>query len=784
MNAILRWVLIGVGGLFAAAPAAGQERVGLREVPFTDVRLEDSFWTAWQRAARERLLPHNLRMCDETGRLANFDKAAGKAEGKYEGYFFNDSDVYKMIEGAAYLLSLERDSEIERQVDALIARIAAAQQPDGYLNSYFSLTPDEQPWSNIAVRHELYCAGHLLEAGLAYEQATGKRSLLDVAIRFVDLIEREFGPGRRTSPPGHAELELALIRLYERTGELRYLKLTQFFVEQRGRANGRELYGEYSQDHKPLVEQREIVGHAVRATYFYCAATDLARLGVGGEYVEPLNVIWRDVTDRKMYVTGGIGSSRHNEGFTVAYDLPNETAYAETCAGIGLLFWNHRLNLLNADARYADVLERSLYNGILSGLSLDGERFFYVNPLASRGEHHRQPWFACACCPPNLLRLVPTVGGYAYAVGPRSIYVNQFMAGTATIDLDDLGAVEIMQQTRYPWEGSVRLTLRPAKAAEFALFVRIPGWSRGATLRINGEPVGPLQMERGYARLARQWKPGDLVELDLPMPVERIESHPRVQANRGRVALQRGPIVYCLEGVDHGGHVRNILLPRGAELRAEWRSELLGGVTVLRGRGVTFDVPAWEDELYRASPQGREIELTAIPYYAWDNREPGEMVVWLPETAAAIEPGPVGWLRPSASHCWRADTVDALRDRVEPKDSSDGGIARFTWWPRRGGTEWVQYDFDEARRVSAVEVYWFDDSRKGAGCGPPASWKLLYRAGDEWREVSPRGEYGTALDRFNRVEFEPVQTTGLRIEAELGEGLSAGILEWRVVAAR
>lgn len=777
---MLKLIAVGVACGAMAVAQQPSERAGLSPVPFDAVRIADEFWAPRQAVNAEATLAHNFEQCRVTGRIANFERAARGETGGFEGLYFNDSDVYKAMEGAAYILAQRPDPELERELDALIATIAAAQHEDGYLNSYFTIAKPGQRWTNLKDMHELYCAGHLIEAAIAHHQATGKRTLLDVAIRFADHIDALFGPDGRRDVPGHQEIELALFKLADVTGETRYGDLAAFFLEQRGRADGRALYGEYCQDLLPVRDHAEAVGHAVRAMYLYSAVADAVARTSDEGFLAAMDRVWEDLTTRKMYVTGGIGPSPHNEGFTVAYDLPNDTSYAETCAGIGLVFWAHRLGLLHRDARYIDVMERALYNGVPSGVSLDGRKFFYVNPLGSRGDKHRRDWYACACCPPNILRLFASIGSYVYAHDDDELFVNLFVNGSAKVRLPS-GTVHLEQHTRYPWDGAVRIVVRPEKPGPFGLRLRIPGWSRDAALRVNGEPT-PVRVERGYARIDRDWRPGDTVELTLPMPVERIESHPMVKPNLGRIALQRGPVVYCLEGVDNNGKVRNLAIPRDAEIVAEHRGDLLSGVTVLRGEAIASETE-WDGRLYRPATE-RRVEFTAVPYCVWENREPGEMVVWVPESPSLAEPAPVAWQRPSASHCYSGDTLSALNDRIEPARSGDESIPRFTWWPRRGSTEWVQYDFDLARKVSGVEVYWFDDTAAGGRCGTPASWRLLYRDGDEWRPVPGATEFGTALDAFNRVAFEPVLTDGLRIEATFKPDTSAGVLEWRVLAAQ
>ncbi len=753
----------------------------LQPVSFPRVHLDaESFWGQRQAAIRVGTLTQNWQQCDQTGRFANFDRAAGKLVGKFEGYFFNDSDVYKALEGAIYLWQLQPDAALKTQIDELIARIAAAQQPDGYLNTYFTLTPAEPRWGDIANKHELYCAGHLIEAAVAHFDATGQRSLLDVAIRLADHIDQTFGPGRKLDPCGHPEVELALIRLHRATAEPRYLELARFFVNQRGSSKGRKLFGEYAQDHRPVRAQTEVVGHAVRAMYLYSAVADLA--GIDGDEAlrHAAERIWSDLTFRKSYVTGGIGSSSHNEGFTRAYDLPNEEAYAETCAGIASVLFNHRMNLLTRDAKYVDALERALYNGVLSGLSLDGQRFFYVNPLASRGNHHRLEWYACACCPPNLLRLFASVGNYVYATGANAVYVNLYAAGEAEIPLGENRVVKIRQQTRYPWDGRVELTITPpASAPAVALYLRLPGWAEASAVRLNGTAASAEP--NGYIAAGSDWKPGQTLVLELPMPVRRVRANPLVDANRGRVALQRGPIVYCAEAEDNDGKVWNRALPPGAEISAEFDSRLLGGVTVLKAAAESAPDVDWDASLYSSAPPVGGSTLTFIPYFAWDNRGAGEMAVWIPESVSVLDPQPIAWLRPSASYCNENDQLEALHDRLEPANSDDHSIPRMTFWPHRGTAEWLQYDFEQPRRIRGVEVYWFDDSPRKGHCRPPQSWKLLLRRAGSWTEVESSAAPGTALNQYNSFRFEPIETDGLRIEMQLQPEWSGGALEWKVL---
>lgn len=766
----------------------------LTPVPFTEVRFEDEFWAPRIETNRSVTVPYCFRKSEETGRISNFAKAGGLVPGGFEGIYYNDSDVYKIIEGAAYSLAARPDPKLDAYLDDLIATIAAAQREDGYLNTFHTLAEPENRWGNIKDKHELYCAGHLFEAAVAHHRATGKRTLLDVALKLADHIDAVFGPGKRTDPPGHQEIEIGLVRLYDLTGEERYLDLANFFLEQRGRHEGRPNYGRYAQDHLPVTEQDEPVGHAVRAMYMYCGMADVAALTNNRSYLDALDRLWRDEVDTKLYLTGGIGARRHGEAFGDDYELPNDTAYNETCAAIGNAMWNHRMNLLSGDARYADVVERVIHNGFLAGVSLDGNRFFYPNPLSSHGSYHRSPWFDCSCCPVNVVRFVPSLPGYAYARDEEGVYVNLFVQGEATVPIRGED-VTIRQETRYPWDGRVTMTVEPTTAREFSLNVRIPGWARNRpvpsdlyryenpevaeawSIAVNGEPIRIDSLDDGYASIERTWSPGDTVTLNLPMPIRLVRAHEKVEADRGRVAIERGPIVYCVEAVDAGGKVRNLYLPDDLDLRTEHRPDLLGGVTVVTG---TARARVRVDD---GSVETRDVPFTAIPYYAWDHREAGEMAVWLPTEPelASVAPAPTLASRSkvTASHCWQGDAVEAINDQFEPSSSVDHSVPRQTFWPHRGTNEWVEMHLPEASEVSAVEVFWFDDTGVGQ-CRLPKSWRLLYRDGSAWSPVRSSDEFGTAKDRFNRVEFEPMTTDALRLEIQLQDEFSGGLLEWKV----
>jgi DUF1680 family protein len=591
-------------------PSAAEQHRKLSAVPFNDVKVQDQFWTPRLKTNREKSLPHNLKWCEQTGRISNFAKAGKLMPGSFEGIYFNDSDVYKVLEGAAYSLADTPDPALEKQVDEVIAKIAAAQQADGYLNCFYTLKEPGRRWNNLKDMHELYCGGHMIEAAVAHYRATGRKNFLDVAVKFADHIDQTFGPEKRAGVCGHEEVELALVKLYQATGEKRYLDLANFFIDVRGDKSKRDIWGAYYQDHQPVREQSEIVGHAVRAMYLYSGTADVAAYSGDPRLIAAMDRLWRNVVEQKMYITGGIGARHDGESFGDPYELPNDTAYCETCAAIGLALWAHRLNLMHGDAQYADVLERVLYNGILSGVALHGELFFYVNPLSSVGKHHRQPFFSCACCPSNVVRFIPSVPGYVYAVGKNGVYVNLYVAGSGKVKLGD-GEVKLTQETQYPWDGKVKLTVEPGSQKDFAINLRVPGWCRGAKVKVRGSAVEQPQIDRGYLPLSGAWQSGDVIELNLPMEVERIEAHPRVKADAGRVALQRGPVVYCFEGVDNGGRAHDIVLPRQPKFTTEHSADLLGGVTVIK----TTD------------QKGRK--LMAVPYHVWDHRQPGEMAVWV-----------------------------------------------------------------------------------------------------------------------------------------------------------
>ena len=775
----------------------------VKPVPFTKVKITDRFWAPRMETNRAVTIPYAFGKCEENGRMSNFDIAAGSATGAHRGGFpFDDTDPYKIIEGASYALLVHPDPKLEKYLDDLIAQIGAAQQEDGYLYTcrtnnagYLDNWSGKQRWAKLAGSHELYNAGHMYEAAVAHYQATGKRSFLDIAIKNADLICRTFGPDKTRDVPGHQIIEMGLARLYRATGDVKYIEMAKFFLDERGREHGRKLYGPYTQDHLPITEQDEAVGHAVRATYMYAGIADIAALTGNTEYVKAIDNLWDNVVSKKLYLTGGVGATGHGEAFGKNYELPNMSAYCETCAAIGNVYWNHRLFLLHGHAKYFDVLERTLYNGLISGVSLDGKLFFYPNPLESQGQHQRSPWFGCACCPGNVTRFIASVPGYAYAHRDDQLYVNLYANSTATVEMNDQ-TVSIDQQTLYPWDGMVKLTFKPQRSANFAVNLRIPGWAQNqpvasnlykfanpnnepVTIEVNGKNVKP-NIQKGYAVINRKWKKDDSLTINLPMPIRRVLCNEKVVANIGRVALQRGPLVYCAEWPDNNNHVLNLMLTDEAPLKTQFRKDLFDGVTVIRGKacGLTYGKDSRQINM-------KLKDFMAIPYYAWAHRGKGEMAVWLPRTIEAAKPlaGPTIASQSKLSTSYQTQTANAIlksvNDQQLPKNSIDHSVSFFHWWPRNNTTEWVQYDFKEPQEVSTVEVYWFDDTGRG-GCRTPQSWQILYRINDKWEKVWTQQEYGTQKDKFNKVIFETVKTNALRLEVKLQKNASAGVHEWRV----
>ena len=584
----------------------------IKQIDFSHVKINDNFWSPRLSKHVSATLPVCIDQIEnQTGRIRNFENAA-KGEGEHSGIFFDDSDVYKALEGMAYSLINNPDSELEKKADEWIDKFAAAQQPDGYINTFYTLTGLDKRWTNMD-KHEMYCAGHMIEAGVAYYQATGKRKLLDVCIRMTDHMMSQFGPGKRHWVPGHEEIELALVKLYQTTQEQKYLDFAYWLLEERGHGHG--TMGDegkwdpvYYQDIVPVRRLTDISGHAVRCMYLYCGMADVAALKNDTGYIAAMDRLWDDVVHRNMYITGGIGSSRDNEGFTEDYDLPNLDAYCETCASVGMVLWNQRMNQLTGDSKYIDILERSLYNGALAGISLGGDRFFYVNPLESKGDHHRQEWYGCACCPSQLSRFLPSIGNYIYASSDDALWVNLYIGNTGQIRIGETDIL-LTQETDYPWDGSVKLTISTSLPLEKEIRLRIPNWCKTYDLSINGKRIN-VSEEKGYA-VIKDWKSQDVIALDMDMPVEIVAADPHVKENFGKRAIQRGPLVYCMEEIDNPVYFDQIQLSPSTTFQTAFASDILNGIKTIK-------------------TNGRAQSATFIPYYAWDNRKAGKMRVWIP----------------------------------------------------------------------------------------------------------------------------------------------------------
>ena len=639
-------------------------------------KIKDNFWSKYDALVRDVVIPYqrdalNDRVADAdpSAAIRNFRIAAGEEEGEFYGMVFQDSDVAKWLEAVAYSLENHPDPELEKEADEVIDLIGRAQQPDGYLNTFYIINGLENRWTNLHECHELYCAGHMIEAAVAYYEATGKRKFLDIVCKFADHIDSVFGPedGKLKGYPGHQEIELALVKLFRVTKDKKYLNLAKFFLDERGKdpyyfdieweKRGKTSHWtggkgaapskskEYNQAHLPVREQTEAVGHAVRAVYMYTAMADVAMETGDEELLEACRRLWNNIVYKRMYITGAIGSQVHGEAFSFDYDLPNDTVYAETCAAIGLVFFTSRMLEAEPKGQYADVMERALYNGVISGMSLDGKSFFYVNPLEVNPEacekngnfRHvkpvRQKWFGCACCPPNVARLLASLGHYIYGIKDNTVYTHLYIGSNTEADIDGT-KVSIGQETNYPWDGKVSITIKLDGAKEFGLGLRIPGWCNEAKLSVNDQELDLASAAvDGYAIIKRKWQDGDRIELDLPMEPVRVRSNPLVRANIGKVAIQNGPIVYCLEEVDNGPNLHTVVLPKDSELEVSFREDLLGGVNVITAQGEKAKVEAWGLELYKANAciEYVPVKLNFVPYYAWINRQPGEMTVWIRE---------------------------------------------------------------------------------------------------------------------------------------------------------
>jgi DUF1680 family protein len=635
----------------------------IKPVSFTNVKLTDHFWTSRIETNRTVTIPASFARCENTGRVKNFEMAAARS-GKFCTKFpFDDTDIYKTIEGASYSMAVHPDAKLDGYVDSLITIVGKAQETDGYLYTARTIDPlHPHPWSGSErwvkeneLSHELYNSGHMFEAAAAHYLATNKRNFLDIALKNADLLVKTFGPGKRHVAPGHEIVEMGLVRLYRITGKKEYLDLAKFFIDERGHrtydktSNDEWKNGMYWQDNEPVVAQEDAEGHAVRAMYLYSGMADVAALTGDKEYITAIDKIWNNMVSKKIYVQGGIGAVPGGERFGADYELPNTTAYNETCAAIGDVFWNQRMFLLHGESKYIDVLEKVLYNGLISGVGLDGQSFFYTNAMqVTNGFTHpqlepsRSGWFECSCCPTNMARFLPSLSGYMYAQKDNNVFVNLFIAGTANIELGNK-KVNVTQSNNYPWNGALSFAVAPETPTTFAMRIRIPGWARAEaipsdlyafqnkstakiSLTLNGKPVA-YKVENGYAVINRQWKKGDNIQLDLPMEVKKVIANKALVDDKGKTALQRGPVMYCAEWKDNGGTVSNLSIPANATFKPVAEPGLLNGVTVLKG-----------EVLSKTNGEAaKKVELTAIPYYSWANRGKGEMTVWFPEVNAAAK---------------------------------------------------------------------------------------------------------------------------------------------------
>jgi len=768
-------------------------------VPFTSVKVTDTFWGQRLKASREVTIPLAFSKCEETGRYQNFVKAAHPSESyKVEGFSFDDTDVYKTIEGASYSMQIYPDKKLDRYIDSVLTIVKAAQEPDGYLYTARTMNPKyPHKWSGTKrwekeedLSHELYDLGHMLEGAIAHYQATGKRNFLDIAIKYADCAARAIGdkPGQITVVSGHQIAEMALCKLYVLTGEKRYLDLAKFLLDKRGYTERKE---EYSQSHIPVVKQDEAVGHAVRATYMYTGMADVAALTGDTAYIHAVDRIWSNIVNKKLYITGGIGATGNGEAFGKNYELPNMSAYCETCAAIGNVYMNYRLFLLHGDAKYFDVLERTLYNGLISGVSLDGGGFFYPNPLESIGQHQRQPWFGCACCPSNICRFIPSVPGYIYAVHNSDVYINLFMSNHSDLKVNGK-TVELNQSTNYPWTGDVNLEVSPKSKQDFTLKIRVPGWVQnevvpgnlysytdkktlGYTVKVNGKVVTST-IEKGYFSINRTWKKGDKVEVHFDMEARTVKANPAVEADRGKIAVERGPVVYCAEWPDNDFNIFSIILNKKPVFKVETKKDLLYGINTIQTDAQSLSYDA------QGKLVTKEVKLNMIPYYSWAHRGSGDMAVWLPIDLSATRPTMPATIASESkiNASQMAKSIVAINDGLVPKDENDRTLPYYHLWPKEGTTEWISYDFTSEKTVSRSTVYWFDDASWG-GCRIPQSWKIFYKdAAGDWKPVDNTNAYGVEKGIGNEVIFKPVTTKALKLEVKLAEKNTAGIFEWEV----
>lgn len=772
----------------------------IQPVPFTSVRLTDNFWAPRIRKNATVTIPIAFSYCESSGRVKNFEIAGGLDTGTFKTiYPFDDSDVFKIIEGASYSLQTYPDPKLDAYLDTLIWKIGLAQEDDGYLYTNRTIAEmhggkglhewaSKNRWENDSIlSHELYNLGHLFEAAVAHYWATGKRSLLDIAIKSADLVNEDFGFNRVKVYPGHQVIEMGLVKLYRATGEKKYLDLAKFFLDIRGPKGDA-----YNQANKKVVDQTEAVGHAVRATYMYSGMADIAAIEHNDAYLSAITRIWEDIVYGKIYLTGGIGATGGNEGFADPFVLPNMSAYCETCASIGDIFFNHRLFLLHGEGKYIDILEKTLYNSMLSGVSLSADRFFYPNPLESNGQHERQAWFGCACCPSNVARFVPAIPGYIYGVTKDELYVNLYISDDANISLGNR-KIKVSQNADFPWNGKVEMTVDPESKCRFKLKLRIPGWARNEAipgslykftdqnnesfkLTVNGETLTP-QVENGYAVINRKWSKGDKVLLDLPMSVREVFADGRIKDDNGKMAVQRGPVIYCAEWPDNNdGKVLNLVIDKESAFSTEFDPELLGGTQIIKTSGCQT-----KKTLEGRIETSEKEKVTLIPYALWNNRGPGQMMVWLPVTTESARPLPAPTIanrsKVTANKMTRALT--AVNDQIEPLNSNDHSVTYYHWWPDKDQWVYVQYDFEKPETISKTMVYWFDDGPDG-GCRVPDEWEIQYSAGNVWKSVNIKSAYTVTKSGWDSVEFEPVKASAVKIRVKLNKEFSAGIYEWIV----
>lgn len=768
-------------------------------VPFTSVKVTDAFWGQRLKANREVTIPLAFSKCEETGRYKNFEMAAHPSESnKVEGFTFDDTDVYKTIEGASYSMQTYPDKKLDKYIDSVLTIVKKAQEPDGYLYTFRTMNPKHtHEWAGTKrwekeedLSHELYNLGHMVEGAIAHYQATGKRNFLDIAIKYADCAVREVGdkPGQTMVVPGHQIAEMAMSKLYVLTGNVKYLNFAKLLLDKRGHTH---FKSEYSQSHKPVLEQDEAVGHAVRAAYMYSGMADVAALTGDKEYVNAIDHIWENIVNKKLYITGGIGATGNGEAFGQNYELPNMSAYCETCAAIGNVYLNYRLFLLHGEAKYYDVLERSLYNGLISGVSLEGGGFFYPNPLESIGQHQRQPWFGCACCPSNICRFIPSVPGYIYAVHDNDLFVNLFMSNHSTLNVNGK-TIALKQTTNYPWSGDINMEVSPKGKQNFTLKIRVPGWVQGEvvpgnlysysdkktlgyTVKVNGIAV-TSKIEKGYFNINRTWKKGDKVEVHFDMEPRTVKANSKVEADYGKIAVERGPVVYCAEWPDNDFNIFSIILNKKPTFKVESKKDLLYGINTIQtdAQSLNYDL--------QGKLETKDVKLNMIPYYAWSHRGSGDMAVWLPidlnATRPAMPPTIASESKIEASH--KVKSISAINDGLLPKDENDRTLPYYHWWPKEGTTEWISYDFANEKTISRSSVYWFDDAPWG-GCRVPQSWKLYYKdKNGEWLPVENTTSYKSEKGVENEVIFKTVKTKALKLEVKLAEKNAAGIFEWEV----